>query len=264
MHRLNEISIFAIMAAYRYFMQLAYDGANYHGWQVQETASSVQDVISQALEALLSIESISLVGCGRTDAGVHASDYYAHFDLDTKLTQDAMDHLSFRLNKFLPPDISIFKVFAVPGDLHARFSATGRTYTYFIHTFKDPFLNSHSWYLYGPLDVELMNEASEVLMTYRDFTSFARLHSQTKTNICQVTAAGWHREGHRVIFTITADRFLRNMVRAVVGTMVEIGQHKMDIQKLKQVIEKLDRSEAGKSAPALGLFLSEVRYPFSG
>jgi tRNA pseudouridine38-40 synthase len=249
------------MHHYRYFIHLAYDGTNYHGWQLQKTALSVQEVITQALEVRLKVKPISIVGCGRTDTGVHASEFYAHFDLDDAIPPEGLEELTFRLNKQLPKDIVIFRIFMVDPDLHARFHAISRTYTYHLHTKKDPFLNLYSYYLYGDLDLDLMNEAAGMLKRYDDFTSFARLNAQTATNICKIINASWERVDHRIVFTITADRFLRNMVRAIVGTVLNLGQKKIDLDDFKKIIEARDREKAGKSAAARGLFLVGVKYP---
>ncbi len=249
------------MDRFRYLVKLAFDGAPFHGWQVQSNAVSVQEVITNALKVRLRKEMISLVGCGRTDTGVHAREFYAHFDLDEKLPADKLDELSYRLNKQLPNQIVIFSIKQVAPDFHARFSAVSRTYRYYLHNRKDPFLDNYSWCLLNDLDLPEMNRAASMLLEYEDFTSFARLHSQTETNICHIEEAKWEQDGHRFIFTITADRFLRNMVRAVVGTLVEVGRGKRNAGDFRRVIEKKDRSEAGKSAPARGLFLEQILYP---
>ena len=245
---------------HRYFMRLGYDGSRYHGWQLQKNALSVQQVLTEALGSLLGVET-ALVGCGRTDTGVHAREYFAHFEHTQRFSLEEMEHLAYRLNRFLPPDIAVFRVLEVPPDLHARFSAVSRTYRYYIHTFKDPFLQNYSWFVPEAPDMGLMDQGALLLMEYEDFTSFSKLHSAAKTNICHVTRAGWDRKGHRMTFTISADRFLRNMVRAIVGTLVELGQGKMDLDALKRVIEAKNRSDAGQSVPAHGLYLEKVDYP---
>lgn len=248
------------MAFSRYFIELSYDGTRYFGWQVQENAVTIQEEIEKAIRMQTGDESIKLTGCGRTDTGVHARKYFAHFDIPGQLEGKALEQLHFKLNSQLPGDISIHRIFAVINEAHARFSAISRTYSYYIHTLKDPFLNSFSWYLYGDLDVDKMNEGAALLINCDDFTSFARAHTQTRTNICRVTRAEWRREGHQLIFTITADRFLRNMVRAIVGTLVDLGRSRIDLSQLPQIIEGKDRSLAGQSAPAIGLFLENVEY----
>jgi tRNA pseudouridine38-40 synthase len=244
----------------RYFVHLAYNGARYHGWQVQENASSVQQVITQAIELIWKVK-INLVGCGRTDTGVHAKDFYAHYELDEVKSQDELDEMTFRLNRYLPDDIVIYRIFPVPDYLHARFSAISRTYKYYVHTRKDPFLNDVSWFVHSPCDVNVMNEGAALLLGTMDYTSFSKLHSSAKTNICTVKKAEWERVDQQLTFTITADRFLRNMVRAIVGTLMELGQGKISLEDLRKIVEGKDRSLAGESVPAKGLFLTEVRYP---
>ena len=245
---------------FRYFIQLAYNGSRYHGWQVQENAPSVQEAITNALQLICHTE-INLVGCGRTDTGVHAREYYAHFELEENRTQDELDELAYRLNRFLKDDIVIFHIFPVPADLHARFSAHTRTYEYHIHTRKDPFLQEYSWYVHPEPDIARMNEGANLLLKTDDFTSFSKLHSAAKTNICKVTYAQWDQSGHCLIFTITADRFLRNMVRAIVGTLVDLGHGKVSMKDFQDIIKGKDRSLAGESVPAIGLFLVKVKYP---
>ena len=245
---------------HRYLTRLSFNGSGYHGWQLQKNAPSIQEEVTNALERILSVK-LSLVGCGRTDTGVHAREYFAHFDLEIEKTQRELDRLSHRINRFLFRDISISWIRKVPEDLHARFSALSRTYRYYIHTVKDPFLYDRSWYVNRVPDVGLMNSGAEMIRKNEDFTSFSKLHSSAITNICHITEAQWVKEGHRLIFTITADRFLRNMVRAIVGTLVDLGQGKITMDELKRIIEARNRSEAGKSVPAHGLFLERVTYP---
>ncbi len=248
------------MHTYRYFIKLAYNGANYHGWQEQKNAPSVQQTITNAMNDILG-RKISLTGCGRTDTGVHATEYYAHFEVEEEIGGEGLEHLNFRLNSYLPKDIAIYDIYPVEAGMHARFSALSRTYKYYIHTRKDPFLLDNSWFVYGLDDIEIMNRGSKLLLEYEDFTSFSKLHTQTKNNICHISHALWEREDHRLIFTITADRFLRNMVRAIVGTLVDLGNHKIDLEGLRKIIESHDRSAAGQSVPAQGLFLNRVVYP---
>jgi tRNA pseudouridine38-40 synthase len=245
---------------HRYFIRLAYNGRDFHGWQQQDNAPSVQGAITGALSMILS-EKISLVGCGRTDTGVHAREFFAHFELPLQVSQSDLDHLAFRLNRFLPASIVIFWIREVDPGLHARFSALSRTYRYYIHTFKDPFLEETSWYVHDLLDHERMEEGCKMLLATSDFTSFSKLHSAAKTNICHLTEAAWTRDGSRLVFTVTADRFLRNMVRAMVGTLVDLGKGKITIEDLKAIIEAKDRSDAGQSVPAHGLFLEKIIYP---
>lgn len=242
----------------RYFIFISYKGTSYHGWQIQPDSVSVQQTLDDALSVILG-EAIATTGAGRTDTGVHASFFCAHFesrsgDLDTK------KNLLFRINKFLPKDISINEIRKVVPEAHARFSAISRTYRYFISRSKNPFNNDSSWYLYGDLDIARMNEACEVLYRHSDFTSFSRLHTDVKTNNCRIFHALWEEDDSSLVFTIKADRFLRNMVRAIVGTMVEIGQGKLSVSEFENIILAKDRGKAGKSAPAKGLFLTDIEY----
>jgi len=243
----------------RYFIKLAYNGANYHGWQIQENAISVQQVIEKGLMLLLG-EKTGVTGAGRTDTGVHAREMYAHFDF-RNIPPDMIKKLTAKLNNYLPPDIVIFDIFPVKSEAHARFSALSRTYQYFIRQKKDPFSNDLSYYLFGDLDIDIMNKGAEILMGYDDFTSFSKVHTDVKTNICKITEAFWKRENNKLVFTITADRFLRNMVRAIVGTLLDLGKHKIDLEEFKSIVESKDRSKAGFSVPANALFLTRVVYP---
>ena len=242
----------------RYFIQLAFDGTRYHGWQVQQNAITVQQVLNDDLSLLLG-EDIHLSGCGRTDTGVHAREYYAHFD--SKSADLDNPAFAFRLNGKLPEDIAVHSIRKVRPDAHARFSATSRTYEYHINRHKDPFTDRVSHYLYGELDLENMKKAATLLTETKDFTSFSKVDTGTKTNICNVFLAYWESSPGRLVFTITADRFLRNMVRAVVGTIIDIGFGKITLDEFKSIIDKKDRSAAGTSAPAKGLFLTRVEYP---
>lgn len=248
------------MASHRYFIHLAYDGSAYHGWQWQDNARSVQETITSAINLIWRVD-INLVGCGRTDTGVHAREYFAHFDLEGEKERQELDELAFRLNRYLPDDIVIFRIFPVAPHLHARFSAHTRTYEYHLHTRKDPFLQDHSWYIHPVPGIELMNRGADLLLKTEDFTSFSKLHSDAKTNICRVSKACWQQEGHRMIFTITADRFLRNMVRAIVGTLLDLGHGKITMAELQGIIDGKSRALAGESVPARGLFLTRVVYP---
>jgi tRNA pseudouridine38-40 synthase len=243
----------------RYFIRLAYDGTRYHGWQVQPNGRSVQEEITKAFDTIWKLQ-INLVGCGRTDTGVHARDYYAHFEMESLKGKEDLGEMAYRLNRYLDRDIVILDIYPVAPDMHARFSAISRTYKYYIHTRKDPFLNDCSWFIQGKLDVERMNEGAKMLMETDDFTSFSRLHSAAKTNICHLKQAQWERQDHRLVFTITADRFLRNMVRAIVGTLVDLGEGKISLEDLQDIIDGKDRSLAGESVPAKGLFLASVKY----
>lgn len=244
----------------RYFIFLNYDGTAYHGWQRQENSFTVQQVVESAFSTILR-ENIEITGAGRTDTGVHAKYYAAHFDLSRSLTGKEISDYIYHLNSMLPEDIAISTIKAVKADAHARFSAISRTYRYYISLKKAPFFEKYSWVISGEHDIDLMNQACATLMEYNDFSSFAKLHSNTKTNFCTITHAGWENLKDRLVFTITADRFLRNMVRAIVGTMIDIGRHKLSIEELRNVILSKDRSEAGYSVPAKGLFLENIEYP---
>lgn len=244
----------------RYFIKLAYNGSNYHGWQSQQNAHSVQDELEHCLSLKLG-HAIRLTGCGRTDTGVHARMFYVHFDADIAITENDIKPLLHRLNAFLPRDIVIYSLFEVPPEAHARFDAVERTYHYQITRRKDPFMLQQAFYLQGPLDVDKMQQCAEVLKQHTDFTSFSKLHTQTKTNNCRISRAIWSQHDDLLVFGITADRFLRNMVRALVGTLIEAGQGKLNVDDFNAVIQAKDRSAAGYSVPAHGLFLQEVVYP---
>lgn len=243
----------------RYFIYLAYDGTNYHGWQIQPNGISVQECLMKALATFLR-KDIEVIGAGRTDAGVHASLMVAHFDYDGEQLDGVQ--VTEKLNRILPPDISVYKVCPVKPGAHARFDATARTYKYYVTTCKYPFNRQYRCRLQGTLDFERMNEAARTLFDYTDFTSFSKLHTDVKTNNCTVTHAEWIQEDeHTWVFTIRADRFLRNMVRAIVGTLFEVGRGKMDVDGFRRVIEQKDRGKAGTSAPGNALFLVNVEYP---
>ena len=243
----------------RYFIQLSYDGLAYHGWQVQDNSSSVQELIEQGLKFKAGLTD-RIVGCGRTDAGVHARQFFAHFDLIKKLDEMELKDLCRELNHFLPNDIAVQKIFVVRPDAHCRFDAKSRTYKYHISRIKNPFTRNYSWSYQAPLDVKKMVEASKALFDYEDFTSFSKLHTDVKTNNCKISQADWTEEQGQLIFTITADRFLRNMVRAIVGTLLQVGKGKISLEDFRKVIESKDRANAGFSVPARGLFLEEVEY----
>lgn len=242
----------------RYFIKLAYNGKNYHGWQSQPNASSVQETLTKALCLLLKKE-IEIVGAGRTDSGVHAKQMYAHFDIDEPL--DATYWMQ-KLNSYLPKDIVIFEFIKVKDDAHARFDAKSRTYEYYIHTFKDAFINEDSWYYSNALDLVKMNEAAKVLLEYEDFECFSKTNTDVFTFNCSITEAFWIQKDNQLIFTITANRFLRNMVRAIVGTLINIGLGKNSIEDLRNIIESKNRNLAGFSVPAHGLFLTKITYPY--
>lgn len=241
----------------RYFITLSYDGAAYHGWQVQPGVPTVQETLQVAMGTLLR-RPVEVVGAGRTDTGVHALRMVAHFDWMQPLDGG---QLAYKLNKLLPRDIAVQSVEPVGDEMHARFSAVSRTYHYYLHLHKDPFLQGRSWQVYGPMDFGAMNEAALLLLGLHDFTSFSKLHTDTKTNDCTVTEARWDELSHgQWRFTITANRFLRNMVRAIVGTLVEVGRGRMSLEGFGCVIGQKDRCRAGESVPAHGLYLVDVRY----
>ena len=241
----------------RYFIWLSYDGTNYHGWQVQPNGISVQGELQRVLSTLLRQE-ISITGAGRTDAGVHARVMAAHFDFEGEID---CKQLAYKMNRMLAADIVIDRIEEVAPELHARFSATERTYHYYIHTRKDPFLRHYSCEIHYPLDFEKMNEAGRILTTYEDFGAFCKAHSDVKTTLCHVTRAEWIQTGETTwYFVITANRFLRNMVRAVVGTLVDVGRGRLTIEDFRKVIEGKKRTDAGDSMPGNALFLEDVRY----
>ncbi|MGD9931404.1 MAG: tRNA pseudouridine(38-40) synthase TruA [Mangrovibacterium sp.] len=242
----------------RYFIELAYNGTRFHGWQIQPNAKSVQQTLEYALSTICR-EPIAVTGAGRTDTGVHASYFVAHFE-SAKQTLDHPD-FTYKLNSFLSADVVIFGLTKVSQEAHARFDAVSRTYHYFINQRKDPFSQETSWYFTRKLDVGKMNEACAVLFGYEDFTSFSKLHTDVKTNNCHILQAEWVQKGHQLVFTVKADRFLRNMVRAIVGTLVEVGQGKLSVDGFRAIIEAKDRGAAGASAPSEGLFLAEIVYP---
>ena len=239
----------------RYFIHLSYQGANYCGWQTQPGLPTVQKTLEEALSTLMR-QHIAVVGCGRTDTGVHASDFYAHFDSISEVD----NNLVFKLNSFLPPDIAIYDIIPVADNFHARFSALSRTYQYHVSDKRLPFAQGLYSRIYFQPDIDAMNRAADVLMTYDDFTSFAKLHTDNKTNICHIVKAHWDKVGEELVFTITANRFLRNMVRSVTGTLLDVGRGKLDIDGLRTIIERKDRCAAGVSMPAQGLFLTRVEY----
>jgi tRNA pseudouridine38-40 synthase len=242
----------------RYFIELAYKGTHFHGWQIQPNAVSVQECLEKAL-SVITRHSIAVTGAGRTDTGVHASYFAAHFD--STLTN--LDHPDFvyKLNSFLNKDITVFSISKVHSEAHARFDAVSRTYQYNLNLRKDPFSKETSWHFFKQPDLDKMNEASRILFEYTDFTSFSKLHTEVKTNNCKIYFAEWTQSGSEIVFTVRADRFLRNMVRALVGTILEVGTGKIDLQQFRTIIELKDRGEAGLSVPAHGLFLTDIEYP---
>lgn len=243
---------------HRYFIRLAYRGASFHGWQSQPNAISVQSVIETALSAILRCET-KITGAGRTDTGVNARTMMAHFDTDTTIPDTTK--IIRALNSMVGADIAIYDIIPVRPDAHARFDATSRTYHYYTHSGKSPFLYPLSWQEPASLDFDKMNEAGKILLSVSDFTSFAKLHSDAKTNICRVSRAEWLPTADGHLFIITADRFLRNMVRAVVGTLVDVGRGKLSLSDFAHIIEAHDRCAAGTSMPPHPLFLWDVTYP---
>ncbi len=244
---------------HRYFIHLSYRGTNYHGWQVQHNAHTVQAELNRALALLLGHD-VETLGCGRTDTGVHARCFTAHFDAQHPIT-DAQ-HFLGKINRILPPDVACYSLQTVDSEANARFDATERTYKYFTTTAKNPFLTEYAYYVHFPLDVEAMNRAAKVLLATTDFTSFAKLHGNAKTNDCKVFEAhwDWNKENNTLVFTIRANRFLRNMVRAIVGTLLDVGRGKLTLEDFSEIIEKKNRCESSTSAPAHGLFLWDITY----
>lgn len=243
----------------RFFIKLAYRGDNYHGWQKQENARSVQETIETALSNLFSMP-IEVTGCGRTDTGVHATEYFAHADLPSDIEPS---HAVYKLNKMLPKDIGVMAVLPVQQGAHARFDATSRTYDYRICRTKDPFKNAFTYYYYGRLDLHKMNECANLLLDVSDFSAFSKSNTQVNNNICKLFFAGWTEHENEYVFTISANRFLRNMVRAVVGTLLEVGKEKMNRDEFMEVVKGGNRSDAGTSVPACGLYLRSIQYPES-
>ena len=245
----------------RYFIKLSFDGTRYSGWQIQENAASVQETLDKALSNLLR-EPIRTVGAGRTDTGVHARKFYAHFDTTAILDDKHIPQTVYKLNRILPPDIAIQGIFPVNPDAHARFDAISRTYQYYMCTQKDPFYHGKAWLMEPKLDIPTMQQAADMLPEFDDFSSFAKSNTQTKTNLCKVFHARWTTQTHLLVFEIKADRFLRNMVRAITGTLVEIGLGKIDLHDFAGIIQARDRRKAGYSAPGYGLYLVDIEYTY--
>jgi tRNA pseudouridine38-40 synthase len=243
----------------RYFIDLSYKGTCYHGWQSQKNAHTVQAALEEGLIRIAGMN-IRTVGAGRTDSGVHARFFTAHFDGSAGLFEDR-DEFLYRINSVLPEDIAVCDIHPVTSSAHARFSAISRTYEYIISRRKDPFMTEFSWILTKPLDLEAMNQASTLLVGRHDFTSFSKLHSNVRSNLCHVQNAGWQEKNGRTVFRIEADRFLRNMVRSIVGNMVLLGTGKITIQNFDLMLESRDRAKAKGTAPAAGLFLAGISYP---
>ena len=255
----------------RFFASISYNGSGLSGWQIQDNAPSVQDEVQKAMSAALG-EKITVVGAGRTDAGVHASDFTAHFDSDCRQLLEDPAHLVYKINAILPKNIVVHGIVRVRDDAHARFDADSRTYRYYIHGRKDPFVKDFSWYCRFPLDAEAMNRGAELLLGRHDFSCFEKTGSAASSPVCEVTAAVWSRwtpvtapmqgtEAGYLVFTVTANRFLRNMVRAIVGTLVEVGRGRREPEWVLDVLASRDRCRAGQSVPGHALFLTEVHYP---
>lgn len=243
----------------RYFIQLSFEGTHYHGWQVQNNANSIQAELQKALSTILRLP-IEVTGAGRTDTGVHAKQMFAHFDIAN--APDDLEKLVFKLNSILPHDIAIQSIFDVPTDFHSRFTATARSYEYHLHQTKNPFKRHHSYYFNRQLSVDKMNQAAQLLLNYSDFSAFSKSNTQTFTNDCIIYNAVWEITDDGLVFHISANRFLRNMVRAIVGTLLEIGVGKYEVDAIHSIILSKSRSEAGTSVPACGLYLTRVEYPF--
>jgi tRNA pseudouridine38-40 synthase len=244
----------------RYFLEIAYDGKNYHGWQLQPNGNTVQAEIELCLRRLLRQEKVVTVGCGRTDAGVHARKFFLHFIAHKEI--EDLEDLYFRMSHMLPKDIALYRVFRVADMAHARFDATERSYEYHIHNKYNPFIRAYSTYCFFPLDIEKMNEAAKFLLGRKEFGSFCKTQGGQKTMFCDVRRAEWETTSTGIVFHITADRFLRNMVRAIVGTLVDVGRGRMSIQQFEDVIKSNTRQEAGSSMNAHGLFLTDIKYPY--
>lgn len=242
----------------RYFIKFSYNGTHYHGWQQQPNAVSVQETLNKALSTILNT-TIDVMGAGRTDTGVHARQMYAHFDFESDIDPSNLVH---KLNSYLPKDIAIFEIAKVHDDAHARFDAKSRTYEYHINTQKNVFADDLSWYCLQKLDIAKMNEACKVLLNYTDFQCFSKVHTDVNTFNCKIQEAHWQQIGNQIMFTIKADRFLRNMVRAIVGTMVNIGIEKVSLPEFVSIIKSKDRKKAGFSVPAKGLFLTKIEYEY--
>lgn len=243
----------------RFFIQLSYNGTNYHGWQIQPNATSVQETLTKALSVILNKKDISIMGAGRTDTGVHASQMYAHFDYENSIDSKTIVH---KLNSFLPKDIAVSNIIVVDENAHARFDAKQRTYEYKINLSKNVFLDELSWYYNKELNIDAMNDAAGLLMEFMDFQCFSKVHTDVNTFNCVISKAIWKKENDELIFTISADRFLRNMVRSIVGTLVYVGLGKISKADFQEIIESKDRKKAGFSVPACGLYLTEIKYDF--
>jgi tRNA pseudouridine38-40 synthase len=246
----------------RYFIELAYDGSCYHGWQVQPNAITVQQMLDKALATVLR-QPVETTGCGRTDTGVHARQFFAHFDAEIAANGDwsnVKEGLLKSINALLPYDIGVKDIFPVTPEDHARFGAILRSYEYYIHFSKDPFKHKYSWLLNYQPDIDAMNKAARIIMEYTDFSCFSKSNTQVKTNNCKIYHAEWVKTDGGIVFHISADRFLRNMVRAIVGTLLQVGRHEIEPWQVRFIIQSKNRSKAGTSEPACGLYLTEVKY----
>ncbi|MBL7923808.1 MAG: tRNA pseudouridine(38-40) synthase TruA [Bacteroidia bacterium] len=243
----------------RYFASLAYRGTSYHGWQIQPNALSVQETFNKALRVLCRGQ-VETTGCGRTDTGVHASQFFAHFDLEDDLKDPG--HFTFQLNAILPKDIRVFSVFSVHDQAHARFDAVKRSYSYYILRKPDPFLYEYAWYFQHALDLDKMNEAAALCLQREDFSCFAKSGGQQVNNLCRITECSWLDKGRFLQLNVSSNRFLRGMVRAMTGTFIEVGLSKITVEEFKGILDGHNRGEAGKAAPSQGLFLEEICYPY--
>lgn len=243
----------------RFFIQFSYNGTHYHGWQYQPNATSVQETLTKALSIVLKISDLEIMGAGRTDTGVHARQMFAHFDYENSINPETVVH---KLNSFLPQDIAVSRIIEVDENAHARFDAKQRTYQYKINTAKNVFQQELSWYYAKDLDVEAMNESAKLLLEFTDFQCFSKVNTDVNTFNCAITEAYWKRENDELIFTISADRFLRNMVRAIVGTLVNVGLGKISKADFTTIMESKDRRKAGFSVPAHGLYLTQIKYDY--
>lgn len=243
----------------RFFIQFSYNGTNYHGWQYQPNATSVQETLTKALAVVLKKTDLEIMGAGRTDTGVHASQMFAHFDYENAINSESIVH---KLNSFLPKDIAVSRIIEVEENAHARFDATQRTYEYKINTAKNVFQQELSWYYAKDLDIDTMNNAAKLLLEFTDFQCFSKVNTDVNTFNCAIKEAFWKKENDQLVFTISADRFLRNMVRAIVGTLVNVGLGKISKADFKTIIESKDRREAGFSVPAHGLYLTQIKYDY--
>ncbi len=245
---------------HRYLFEISYDGSGFYGWQKQPGKETIQETIENALSKIHSLKAMRIYGCGRTDTGVHAKEYFFHWDTEGQIE---VENIKYKLNKMLPKKIAVHSIREVDHELHARYSAVRRTYKYFIDTGKDPFIAGKSWRIPQKLDLEAMNAASSFLLGKKDFSSFAKIHTDVKNHMCKVSYATWSIQEKEIIFEIRANRFLRNMVRAIVGTCIDVGLHKIDLIEFKEIIHAKDRQRGSGSAPAEGLFLWKVEYDFS-